>query len=58
MIGLSVVKDVAAKVQALKVPKGFSCRPILIHVNGVSDEVVDSDYFAATINVSNYLDAP
>jgi uncharacterized protein len=36
-------------------PKGMSCRPALVHVNGVSQDVVDSDYFAAIIDMSDLL---
>lgn len=51
----SVIAEVDNKINALKYPKGFSCRPVLIHVNGVTDEVVDSDYFAAIIDMSEFL---
>jgi uncharacterized protein len=51
-IDSSVVKAVQAKINALRRPKGFSCRPVLIHVNGVTDEVIDSDYFSAIIDLS------
>jgi uncharacterized protein len=33
----------------------MSCRPVLIHVNGVSDEVIDSDYFAHIIDMGGLL---
>ena len=50
-IDTSVIHEVQKKIDALKFPKGFSCRPVLIHVNGVTDEVIDNDYFAAIINM-------
>jgi len=37
--------------QRLKRPKNYSCRPVLIHINGVTQEVADSDYFAAIIDM-------
>ncbi|MBF0298734.1 MAG: ATPase, partial [Oligoflexia bacterium] len=55
-IGVAIIKEVQAKIAALKFPKGFSCRPILIHVNGVTEEVVDSDYFASIVDFANFLD--
>jgi hypothetical protein len=40
----------------LKRPKGLSCRPILIHVNGVHDSVVESSYFSDIIDFSQAFD--
>ncbi|MES2615245.1 MAG: ATP-binding protein [Bdellovibrionota bacterium] len=54
-IGTSVIHEVQEKIKALKFPKGFSCRPVLIHVNGVTEEVVESDYFAKIIDMSAAL---
>ena len=51
-IGSSVIAEVKQKMSTLKIPKGFSCRPVLIHVNGVTEEVSDSDFFSAIIDVS------
>jgi uncharacterized protein len=50
-IGTGIIQEVQQKIDALKKPKGFSCRPVLIHVNGVSDQVIDSDYFAKIISI-------
>jgi hypothetical protein len=33
----------------------MSCRPVLIHVNGVNEEVIDSDYFAHIIDMGGLL---
>jgi hypothetical protein len=54
-IGHSIIPEVQAKIDALSRPKGMSCRPALIHVNGVSQDVVDSDYFASIIDMSDLL---
>jgi uncharacterized protein len=54
-VGSSVIEEVKAKIDALQRPKGMSCRPVLIHVNGVSEDVVDSDYFTAIIDMSELL---
>jgi len=51
----SIIPEVQAKIDALNRPKGMSCRPALIHVNGVSKDVVDSDNFAAIIDMSDLL---
>ncbi|MES2204660.1 MAG: ATP-binding protein [Pseudomonadota bacterium] len=55
-IGASVIEEVQEKITALAFPRGFSCRPVLIHVNGVTQEVVDSDYFAAIIDFGRFLE--
>lgn len=54
-IGLAIVDEVQKKINAISLPSGFSCRPVLVHVNGVSDEVIDSDYFAHIINFGSFL---
>ena len=54
-IGVDVIKEVQQKIDRLKRPKGFSCRPILIHVNGVTDDLIDEGYFAEIIDFSQLL---
>jgi len=55
-IDLTIVSEVQKKIEALKYPKGYSCRPVLIHVNGVMDEVIDSEYFASIIDISTFFE--
>ncbi len=55
-IGMKVVSDVKEKIERLQLPKGFSVRPVLIHVNGISEDLIDSQYFAHTIDFSELLD--
>lgn len=50
-----VIKEVKEKILHLKRPRYFSCRPVIIHVNGVSEQIEDSDYFAKIINFSDFL---
>lgn len=54
-IGLSIIEEVQKKIDAIALPRGFSCRPVLIHVNGVTEEVTESDYFSAIIDFSCFL---
>lgn len=56
VVDSSVINEVQKKIDTLKLPKGYSCRPVLIHVNGVTEDVIDSDYFASLIDFSTYLD--
>jgi len=58
VIDVSVVEQVQEKIRRLKRPVSFSCFPILIHVNGVSDAVVDSGYFYKIISFGDLLKIP
>lgn len=58
VIGMEVTEEVEEKLCRLKLPRGFSVRPVLIHVNGVTEDVVDSGYFARVIDFSELLNAP
>ncbi|WP_238375380.1 AAA family ATPase [Rickettsia massiliae] len=57
-ITYSIIDEVQKKLDRLYYPKGFSCRPVLIHVNGVHEDVIDSGFFAAIIDFGNLLTAP
>ena len=50
-----IINEVNDKIDRLKRPKGFSCRPILIHVNGVDEAVLDKDYFSKIIDFGELL---
>ena len=54
-IDASVITEMQKKIQALKYPKGYSCRPVLIHVNGVTEDVEDRDYFTTIIDAAQFL---
>lgn len=53
----NVIKEMEEKLDRLKLPKQFSYRPVLIHVNGVREDVIDSRYFSDIINFSDLLHA-
>ncbi len=55
-IGINIIQEVQEKIKRLKRPRGFSCRPVLIHVNGVSDDVVEGDFFSEIIDMSQFLE--
>ncbi len=38
------------KIQKLSVPRGFSCIPVLIHINWVQDSVIEREYFKKIID--------
>lgn len=54
-IGLKIIKEMETKRNALKIPRFCSFRPILIHVNGVDDSVLDEGYFDKVIDFSQFL---
>ncbi len=56
-IGTSVIDEVRQKIARLNPPQGFACIPVLIHINGVSQEVIDSEYFGMIINACDYLES-
>jgi len=50
-----IVLEVEEKIKNLLRPKGFSCRPVLIHVNGVHEEVIDQAYFSQIVDFRDLL---
>lgn len=55
-IGTSIINEVQQKIDRILLPKHFSYRPVLIHVNGVQEQVVDSGFFSAIIDFSKLLE--
>jgi len=51
----SVIDEVKQKISRINMPKNFSYRPVLIHVNGVNSAVIDSGYFAKVIDFGQLL---
>ena len=51
----SVIKEVKYKINRIPKFKNFSFRPVLIHVNGVQDSVIESEYFSNIIDCSSLL---
>lgn len=54
-IGTSIISEMKQKIQNLKRSKGISCRPILIHVNGVQEGVAEFEYFSNIIDFGELL---
>ncbi|MBA2729007.1 MAG: AAA family ATPase [Parachlamydiaceae bacterium] len=54
-VGKGVINEVQQKIARLAPPKRFSILPVLVHVNGVSQEVVKSGFFAKIIDFGNAL---
>jgi len=54
-VNKQVVHDVQTKIDRLAYPKGYSIRPILIHVNGVMQSVKESGFFDKIIDFNDLL---
>jgi uncharacterized protein len=54
-VDYSVVEEMQTKLKRLKIPKHFSFRPVLIHVNGVREAVEDSQFFSKIIDFGGFL---
>ena len=50
-----IFKEVKAKIVRLSIPRGMSFCPVLIHVNGVVDSVIDDAYFTEIIDFGEAL---
>ena len=50
-----VIEEMEEKRMRLKVPRQFSIRSVLIHVNGIEDSVLDERYFDKVIDLSELL---
>jgi len=55
-IGKKVIQETNEKIKRLKLPKRFSVRPILIHVNGTENSVLDEEYFDKVIDFGQFLE--
>lgn len=55
-ISASIISEVNEKLKRLKVPKHISKRPVLIHVNGIKEEVLEQNYFSNIIDFSQLIE--
>ena len=52
-----VVDEVEEKIKNFSFPRGFSVRPVLIHVNGANQSVMESQFFDRIIDFSEFFNA-
>lgn len=50
-----VIDEIREKIDRLSCPRGFSIRPVLIHVNGVSKSVKEDEFFSHIIDFSSFF---
>jgi uncharacterized protein len=54
-VDTSVIEEVEEKIKRLSIPKSYSIRPVLIHVNGVSAKVREKEMFSHIVDFSDFL---
>lgn len=57
-IGTETISEIKEKIKKLSMPRYFSYRTVLIHVNGVTDSLEESQFFSHIINFSDLLKYP
>jgi len=53
----SVIEEMEKKIENLSAPKGVSVRPVLIHVNGISQAIRESDVLNDIVDFSQFFDS-
>lgn len=54
-IGTQVINEVSEKIRRIKIPQHFSYRTVLIHVNGVSEALEESQFFSNILCLNDFL---
>lgn len=54
-VGKNIIPEMQKKIARLVYPKSYSIRPVLIHVNGVHEEVEGSGFFTEIIDFGSLL---
>ena len=55
LISSKVISEMKDKIEKIKTPRFFSIRPILIHVNGVEENVLEAGFFDKIIDFSQLI---
>lgn len=56
LVQASVIEEVEKKINNLSIPKGFSIRTVLLHVNGVCKAILESEKFNNIIDLSRFFE--
>ncbi|MDN3504018.1 MAG: ATP-binding protein [Rhabdochlamydiaceae bacterium] len=51
-VNKEIIQEVEQKIDRLSIPRGFSIRPVLIHVNGVMPSVIEEGFFSTIVDFS------
>ena len=55
IIKKDIIDESREKLKSLYLPRGFSIKPVLIHINGVAESVADAEYYYKIIDFSDSL---
>lgn len=53
----SIIKEMKEKIKKLSIPRNYTCLPVLIHVNGVAEEIQEANYFFEIIDFTKFLES-
>lgn len=53
----TVTSEIEEKIKALKLSRNQACLPVLIHINGVTDSLLEKHYFHKLIDFADLLDS-
>jgi AAA+ ATPase superfamily predicted ATPase len=56
LVDTKVINECKRKIERIHRPKSFSCFPVLIHVNGVTDGIIDSCYFTKILSFDEFFE--
>ncbi len=56
LVSNKIIEEMEKKRKSLKIPRNCSIRPVLIHVNGVEENVLDERYFDKVIDFGQLLE--
>jgi len=54
-LGSEIITEVQGKINKLSIPRGYASVPILFHLGGVSDKVIDQRYFYRIIDLGDFI---
>lgn len=54
-LGADIIPEVQEKIKRMPIPKGYSVLPVLIHVNGISDALEDSQFFPYILDIAKLV---
>ncbi len=55
-IGLEIVEEMKEKLNNLDTPRHSKINPVLIYINGISDGLIEKNYFYRMIDLNNWLE--
>jgi hypothetical protein len=54
-VGVEIIKEYQAKIDALKLPRGFSIEKTLLTVNGIDNSLQKLEYFDSVLTIEDYF---